>query len=213
MKLAIERRKKEQEELESCSFAPNLKHQGHKEAPKVKSSGQSAAQPPQQKTGKIPLPPRVFESQNVGSMPHQGGFSYDTPYVESCAHSGYVNGSHFPSYGDEYTHQSYGAATKLDFGADDEAEFQGTDYADPAPASYTAPFILGGSNTTNAAASEVTSGEMNSPPPAVYPANGYKFEANVAAEPFDDEDEYVVEFELDESGAVINTGSFQRYPH
>lgn len=209
MKLEVERKRREREEMESCSFAPNLTRHDSKESQKPKNQTESAAL----RSGKIPLPPHASQSwgsHNFRSI--QGGFSYDTPYTGFADYLSHQEPdvAHDTEENSELT---YGSATRLDFGADDDAEVGGITHASSIPQMYSSAPTIFSSGLQIQNDKNNDDEAINSPPASSYPQNGYTIAYDAEAGEYLDSDEYVVEFELDESGDVINTGSFQRYNH
>ena len=190
MKLELERRRREQEELESCSFAPDLRPQNAKGASKQKSFVAAIKNGHNEKpnTDKIPMPAHAREGAIM--LPRkQGSFSYDTPYVQQSSYEEDLNGS--TNYNDTYNTPSYGSATRLYFGDDDTP-----------PAKVGHPTISPENKDYNIKSHGILLGAA----PSGVVMNGHR----CREEHFDDDldgyedDEYGVEYELDESGDIIN---------
>lgn len=175
--------------MQSCSFAPDLRPQNIKGSPKQRSWRGLHEKP---KTGKISLPAHVRESADA--LPRkQGSFSYETPYVQQNNFDGYTNGS--MNYQDTYNAPSYGSATRLDFGEDDD-----TTYPSCFSAYISNPnngFMIESGGMLLGAAAPSGMGADN-PPGEEY------FDGDI--DEYGD-DEYGAEYELDESGDIINAST------
>lgn len=181
-KLAIERKRRQEEELQECSFAPNLGHDGHSKTKKIGGNFEGKKE--------IQINRRLgslkFEEYDSNPVLYQGAangsFSYDTPFAP------YLD---FPNtcLENPYSEDTQ-SVRRLDFGEDPEV--YDTEIQAHMPLS-----------------SNISHLSVKSPPP---PSTGYNMvypaESSDDGVCYDDYDEYGAEFELDETGQVISGGRY-----
>lgn len=208
-KLAIERKHRDQEALDACTFAPDLSHRQYKGT--KKGDKHPTAPPHNPSQHQHVHQPLKYTDQPLHHIVGQskGSFSYDTPYVDQT--DDYIHAD----LGGGYVHDTGSAATRLDFGADDDdiLRHQGNSR----DSYYTYNSEVGGGS--HASTYNNNNREMSSSAPT----NAHMVSASYISDhrdrsmgdgdegAFDDGDEYGAEFELDESGAIVNVYNDSRY--